>query len=106
MLQPSLYIDPPGAPRSLRTSTVTTTTIRLYWSPPLTLVPPRAAVTRYSVTCSSSGRPTRSVTTTATSTTVTGLTVYTLYSCCVRADSSVGLGIQSCYSRRTMEAGW
>jgi hypothetical protein len=94
----------PGSPQRLLISTVTAFSIRIIWSPPLSASPPTATVTQYSVACTSYGVPTRSVTTSSTAATVSGLSAYTSYSCCVRADTTVGLGSQSCISRCTREA--
>ena len=92
---------PPGPPQSITVASVSTNSVQLSWSPPSPSQPPSAAVTGYSVTCSTTGRPTRSVQTSNTEATVGSLLPATRYSCCVAADSSAGNGERACHSLET-----
>ena len=101
----AFYLDIPGAPQSLKISSVTSSTLSLTWSPPLVSQIHGLTISHYTINCSTGGgpQPQSSVikNTDVQSATFSNLHPFTFYNCCVAAVSNHGRGRLACIGATT-----
>ena len=94
-LFPKLFVAAPtGSPQGVRASPISSSSVRVYWSPPQ-LHLQNGPLTGYKISCSpspSGSRASASASSNSSSAMVTGLAAYTQYSCKVAARSRNGDG--------------
>lgn len=99
----SIYTVRPSAPRNVRVTSSTSTSLYVHWTTPQY---PNGTLTAYTIRCSS---PTHNYnseiireTYYGTYYTVTGLEVFTAYECCVSATNTIGESNQECVSGKSL----
>ena len=99
--------DIPGPPQNLQVTNVTSTTIRLTWSPPLIAETLQLIIYSYNINCSTDSTLQRSNTAKTTdilNATLSYLQPFTSYNCCLAVNSAHGRGKLSCLKVVTCES--